>query len=67
LIAGSGRSPLEENGLSPQYSFLGNLMDRGAWWVTVHGDARLGCNLVTKPPRYVTPCYVVGQLYLKNK
>ena len=24
----------------PQYSHLGNPMDRGAWWVTVHGVAK---------------------------
>ena len=24
-------------------------MDKGAWWVTVHGIARVGNNLVTKP------------------
>ena len=37
LIPGSGRSPREGNGNSLQYSFLGNSMDRGAWWATVHG------------------------------
>ena len=36
LIPGSGRPPGEENGNPPQYSFLENPMDRGAWWVTVH-------------------------------
>ena len=25
-------------------------MDRGAWWAAVHGAARVGCNLVAKPP-----------------
>ena len=33
----SGRSPGEENGNPLQYSCLGNLMDRGAWWATVPG------------------------------
>ena len=33
---GSGRSPGEGNGYPLQYSCLQNLMDRGAWWVTVH-------------------------------
>ena len=37
LILGSGRSPGEGNGNSLQYSCLGNPMDRGAWWATVHG------------------------------
>ena len=36
LILGSGRSPGEGNGNPLQYSCLGNLMDRGAWWATVH-------------------------------
>ena len=36
LIPGSGRSPGEGNSNSPQYSCLGNPMDRGAWWATVH-------------------------------
>ena len=36
-IPASGRSPGEGNGNSLQYSCLGNLMDRGAWWATVHG------------------------------
>ena len=36
-IPGSGRSPGEGNGNPLQYSCLGNSMDRGAWWATVHG------------------------------
>ena len=36
-IPESGRSPGEGNGNSLQYSCLGNPMDRGAWWATVHG------------------------------
>ena len=37
LIPGSGRSPGEGNDCTLQYSCLENPMDRGAWWVTVHG------------------------------
>ena len=37
LIPGSDRSPGEGNGNLFQCSCLGNLMDRGAWWATVHG------------------------------
>ena len=37
LIPGFGRSPGGGNGNPLHYSFLGNLMDRGAWWATVHG------------------------------
>ena len=36
-IPGSGRSPGEGNGNPLQYSCLQNSMDRGAWWITVHG------------------------------
>ena len=38
-IPGSGRSPGGGNGNRLQYSCLENLMDRGAWWATVHGVA----------------------------
>ena len=34
---GSGRSPEGGDGNPLQYSCLENLMDRGAWWATVHG------------------------------
>ena len=34
-IHGSGRSPGEENGNPLQYSWLGNPVNRGAWWLTV--------------------------------
>ena len=36
---GSGRSPGGEFNNPLQYSSLENSMDRGAWWVTVHGVA----------------------------
>ena len=35
LIPGSERFPGEGNCNPPQYSCLGNSMDRGAWWATV--------------------------------
>ena len=48
-LPGLGRASGEWNG-----SCLGNLMDRGALWATVHGVARVGHNLVTKlPPLYI--------------
>ena len=37
LIPGSGKSPGEGNGNPLQFSCLGNPMDTGAWWATVHG------------------------------
>jgi len=39
-IPRSGRSPGGGNGDPLQYSCLGNPMDRGAWWVTVHRVAK---------------------------
>ena len=32
-----GRCPGERNDNPLQYSYLENLMDRGAWWAIVHG------------------------------
>ena len=45
-----GRSPGEGNSNPLQYSYLENPMDKGAWQATVHGFARVGHDLVTKPP-----------------
>ena len=42
------RSTGEGNGNPIQYSCLGNPMDRGAWWATVHG-VRVRHDLATKP------------------
>ena len=39
-IPGSERSPGERDGNPLQYSRLGNPMNRGAWWTTVHGVAK---------------------------
>ena len=36
-ISGSGRSPGEGNDNPFLSSCPGNLMERGAWWATVHG------------------------------
>ena len=40
-IPGSGRSPGEGNGNPLQYSCLGNPMNRGAYWATVHGATKV--------------------------
>ena len=40
LIPGSGRFPGRGNGNPLRYPCLGNPMDRGAWWATVHGIAK---------------------------
>ena len=52
-VPGLGRSPGEGNGSPLQYSCLENLMDRGAWWATVHGVAKSQTQLN-------------GWIYLKN-
>ena len=39
FIPGLGRSPGEGNGNPLQWSYLDNLIDRGAWQATVHGAA----------------------------
>ena len=44
-ISGWERSPGEGNGNPLQYSCLGNSMDRGAWWATVHGVTKSGTQL----------------------
>ena len=50
LIPGLGRPPGEGNGNPLQYSCLENLMDRRSWRAIVHGFARIGHDLATKPP-----------------
>ena len=40
-IPGLGRSPGGGNGNSLQYSCLGSPRDRGTWWDTVHGLAKV--------------------------
>ena len=50
LISGLGRSLGRGNGKPLQYSCLGNPVVRGAWQATIHGVARVGHDLATKPP-----------------
>ncbi|KAB0345981.1 hypothetical protein FD755_024367 [Muntiacus reevesi] len=54
LIPGLERSPGERNGSPLQYSCLENPMDRGAWQTLVHGVTRVGHDLATKPPPWVS-------------
>ena len=49
-----GRSPGEGNVNPLQYSCLENPMNWGAWQAIGHGVARVGHDLVTKPPPPVT-------------
>ena len=49
MIPGPGRSPKEGNSNPLKYSCLGNPMDRGVWWATIHGaHKKVRQNLVTK-------------------
>ena len=43
LTPGSGRSTGGRHGNPLQYSCLGNPMERGAWWATVHGVPKRVC------------------------
>ena len=43
-VSGLRRSPGEGNSNPLQYSCLGNPMDKGAWWATVHGVQGLDMN-----------------------
>ena len=49
LTPGLGRSPGEGNGNTLQYPCLENPVDRKSWWATIHGVARVGHDLATKP------------------
>ena len=58
LIPGLGRSPGKGNCNPFQYSSLGNHIDRGTWWVTVHGVTRVKHYLVTKQ-QHVCVCVCI--------
>jgi len=47
-IPGLGRSPGVGSGNPLQYSCLGNSMDSGTWWATVHESQRVGHYLATE-------------------
>ena len=50
-----GEDLLGRHGNPLQYSCLENLMDRGAWWITVLGVARVQTDLGRKPPPRPSP------------
>ena len=56
LIPGTGKSSGVGNGNSLQYSCLGNPMDRGDWWSTVHGvtESQTLLSIHTEMRQYVT-------------
>ena len=47
LLPGSGRSPGKGNGSQLQHPCLGNPMDRGTLWATVHGVTKSRTQLST--------------------
>ena len=47
-IPESGISPGEGNGNSPQYSYLGNPINREAYWVTVQGVTKSWTQLTSR-------------------
>ena len=55
---GSGRSPGGEHGNPLQYSCLENLMDRGAWWSTVHSVTKSQTQL-----KLLSTHYMIQQFY----
>ena len=63
LTPGLGRSPGGGRGNPLQYSCLENSMDRGAWWVTVHGVARVRHNWSNLVHR-TCPCSVSSRASL---
>ena len=69
-ISGLGRSPGEGNGNSLQYSCLENLMDRGAWWATVHGVAKSQTRLTDYTHicvyiLYIYSIYIYTYIYIR--
>ena len=54
------RSPAGGNGNPLQYSFLGNSMDRGAWWATVHVIKKSCSWLTAKQQKLNTQKTVLG-------
>ena len=65
LIPGSRRSPGEGSGNPLQYSCLENPMDRGAWWVTVHGVTKSQTRLRDFIHSYIILASLVAQM-VKN-
>ena len=57
LIPAWGRSPGRGNGNPLQYSCLGNPMDRGAWWATIHGVTKSQTRLKLLSTLACTACH----------
>ena len=65
-IPGSGRFFGEGNGNPLQYSYLGNPMDRGALWATVHGVAKCWTGLSTYMLLYSVFPAIINFKYVYN-
>ena len=63
LIPRLGRSPGEGNANPLQYSCLGNSMDSGVWWATVHRVTRVRHVSVTTPP----PVFCISVAFLSPR
>ena len=60
FISGLGRSSGEGNGNPLQYSCLGNPVDRGTWWATVHAIAEMNMTYrlsMHEPCMHISVCY----------
>ena len=62
-IPGLGRSSRGGNGNPLQYSCMGNPMEKGAWWATVQGVARVTHDLVTKQQ---PPCDFIKNPWIRD-
>ena len=56
----------EGNGNSLQYSCLGNLMNRGAWWATVHGVAKSWTQWSTHTANKVHTCFLMQAILIEH-
>ena len=56
LIPESGRSSRGGNGNPLLYSYLGNSIDRGSWWATVHGVSKSWTQLNTHTHTRLCDC-----------
>ena len=73
-VPGSGRSPGGGHGIPLQYSCLGNPMDRGDWWATVHrvaeSQTRLKPLSTAQHIQTVFPCLKksgsIGQMHFQD-
>ena len=62
-IPGLGRYPGGRHGNLLQYSCLENLMDRGAWWATVHGVTKSWIQLKQLSTMHAQRCMIVFRYF----